>query len=217
MTFSIVAYDARAHELGGAVASFAFGVGPVALWARPGAGIVITQMIPEPNYAAVGLDRMGVGEAADAVVSSLLKADAGAGQRQLAMLDPRGRVVAYTGAQCVAYAGHRAHAGISAQGAMLLNPGVWEQMYEAFETAEGSLAVRLIAALEKGQSLGGDIRGHRAAALVVVRVEASDRPWRDRIVDLRIDDHPEPIRELRRLFRVSTNCTRPRTTLLMPV
>ena len=199
MTFSIVAYDARTRELGGAIASFGFGVGPLALWARPGAGIVITQMIPEPKYGSVGLDRMGAGEAADTVLSSLLKTDAVAGQRQLAMLDPRGKVAVYTGAQCVAYAGHRAQAGISAQGAMLLNPGGWEQMYEAFESAEGSLAERLIAALEKGQSLGGDIRGHRAAALIVVRAEVSDRPWRDRIVDLRIDDHREPIKELRRL------------------
>lgn len=199
MTFSIVAYNSQTRELGGAVASFGFGVGPLALWARPGAGVVITQMIPEPSYAAVGLNRMEAGEAADTVLASLLETDAGAPQRQLAMLDPRGKVAAYTGAQCVAYAGHRAQAGISAQGAMLLNPGVWDEMYEAFASAKGSLAERLIAALEKGQSLGGDIRGHRAAALVVVRGEASDRPWRDRIVDLRIDDHPEPIRELRRL------------------
>jgi uncharacterized Ntn-hydrolase superfamily protein len=199
MTFSIVAYDARTRELGGAVASFAFGVGPVALWARPGAGIVITQMIPEPNYAAIGLARMEAGEAADKVLSSLLETDAGAAQRQLAMLDPRGKVAAYTGAQCVAYAGHQAKAGISIQGAMLLNAGIWDEMYEAFASAAGSLTARLIAALEKGQELGGDIRGHRAAALIVVRAEVSDRPWRDRIVDLRIDDHPEPIKELRRL------------------
>jgi uncharacterized Ntn-hydrolase superfamily protein len=199
MTFSIVGYDAQTGELGGAVASFAFGVGPLALWARPGAGIVITQMIPEPNYAAEGLVRMQAGEGADTVLSSLLKADPAAGQRQLAMLDSRGKVAAYTGAQCVAYAGHRAEAGISAQGAMLLNADIWDEMYKAFESAKGSLAERLIVALEKGQSLGGDIRGHRAAALVVVRGEASDQPWRDRIVDLRIDDHPNPIAELRRL------------------
>ncbi len=203
MTFSIVAYDVRTHELGGAVASFAFGVGPLALWARPGAGIVITQMIPEASYAAVGLDRMEAGEAADTVLSSLLRTDAGAGQRQLAMLDPQGKVAAYTGAQCVAYAGHQAKAGISTQGAMLLNVGIWDEMYEAFASAAGSLTARLITALEKGQELGGDIRGHRAAALIVVRAEASDRPWRDRIVDLRIDDHPEPIKELRRLLRLN--------------
>jgi uncharacterized Ntn-hydrolase superfamily protein len=199
MTFSILAYDSVTRELGGAIASFGFGVGPLALWARPGAGIVITQMIPEASYAAAGLDRMEVGVSADTVLSSLLKTDAGAGQRQLSMLDPRGKVAAHTGAQCVAYAGHRAEAGISAQGAMLLNAGIWDEMYEAFNSAGGSLAERLIAALEKGRGLGGDIRGHRAAALVVIRAEASDRPWRDRIVDLRIDDHPEPIRELRRL------------------
>jgi uncharacterized Ntn-hydrolase superfamily protein len=199
MTFSIVAYEPQTRELGGAVASFTFGAGSLVLWARPGAGVVITQMTPEANYAASGLNRMEAGEAADAVLSSLLKIDAGVGQRQLAMLDPRGKVAAYTGAQCVGYAGHRAAAGISAQGAMLLNTGVWNEMYDAFESAKGSLAERLIAALERGLQLGGDIRGHRAAALAVVRAEASDRPWRDRTVDLRIDDHDEPIRELRRL------------------
>jgi uncharacterized Ntn-hydrolase superfamily protein len=203
MTFSIVAYDARTRELGGAIASFGFAVGPLALWARPGAGIAITQMMPEPSYAVVGLNRMELGEAADTVLPSLLETDTGASQRQLAMLDSRGTVAAYTGAQCVAHAGHRAEGGVSAQGAMLLNPGVWEQMYEAFKRAEGSLAERLIATLEKGQSLGGDIRGQRAAALVVVRAKASDRPWRDRIVDLRIDDHHEPITELRRLYSLS--------------
>ena len=199
MTFSVVAYDSQSRELGGAVASFAFGVGRHVLWARPGAGVVITQMIPEPNYGAVGLNRMESGEPAETVLAALVEMDAGAGQRQLAMLDPRGNVAAYTGAQCVAYAGHRTKAGISAQGSMLLNPGVWDQIYNAFESAKGSLSERLISALEKGLQLGGDIRGHRAAAVVVVRAEASDRPWRDQILELRVDDHPDPIQELRRL------------------
>ncbi|MDQ6690124.1 MAG: DUF1028 domain-containing protein [Gemmatimonadota bacterium] len=200
MTFSILACDSRSNELGAAVASFAFGVGPAALWARPGAGIVLTQMMPEPNYGVVGLDRMQAGEAASAVLVSMLATDPAAAQRQLAMVDARGRVAGYTGAQCVAYAGHRFERGISAQGAMLVSGGIWDGMYEAFAGAEGTLSERLISALEKGRSLGGDIRGHRSAALVVVRAEASERPWRDRIVDLRIDDHADPVAELRRLL-----------------
>ena len=200
MTFSIIAHDPRAGELGAAIASFGFGIGTLSLWARAGAGIVVTQMIPDPKYGSVGLDRMEAGERADVVLPALLDSDAGAGVRQVAMLDSRGVVAAYTGSQCVAYAGHRAESGTSAQGAILRNPGVWDRVYQAFQSAEGSLAARLICALEEGQSQGGDLRGHRVAAVIVVRAVASDQPLSKRIVDLRVDDHPEPISEIRRLY-----------------
>jgi uncharacterized Ntn-hydrolase superfamily protein len=200
MTYSIIAHDPESGEVGGAVASFYFAVGPAVLWARPGAGVVITQMMPEPAHAAHGLTRMERGERAGSVLTALLAGDPASATRQLALLDARGQLAAYTGSQCIAYAGHRTGPHASVHGAILERDGVWNEVYEAFVRAEGSLAERLLTALERGEELGGDLRGTRSAALVVVKTAATERPWLDTSVDVRVDGHPEPLKEMRRLL-----------------
>jgi uncharacterized Ntn-hydrolase superfamily protein len=202
VTFSIIARDERTDELGGAVLSHYFSVGTTVLSARPGAGIVTTQMIPDPSYGSRGLDRMAQGATAAAALDALLPADPAAALRQIAILDARGGTAAHTGAHCIAHAGHVHRDGASAQGAMLKNPGLWDVVLDSFERTSGTLAERLLCALEAGAAHGGDIRGHTSAALVVVAARATDQPWHDRRIDLRVEDHREPLTELRRLVRL---------------
>lgn len=202
MTFSVIALDRRTGELGGAVLSHYFSVGATVLWARPGAGIVATQMIPEPSYGSRGLERMAAGATAAAALDALLPTDPAPSLRQIAMLDAHGGTAAHTGAQCIAHAGHVHRDGASAQGAMLKKPGVWDLVLDTFERTSGTLAERLLCALEAGVAHGGDIRGHVSAALIVVAARATDQPWNDRRIDLRVEDHQAPMTELRRLVRL---------------
>jgi uncharacterized Ntn-hydrolase superfamily protein len=196
-TYSIVARDPATGELGVAVQSHWFSVGSVVSWAEPGVGAVATQSIAEPAYGPRLLDRLRDGQPPGEALDELLAADEQARFRQVATIDSRGRTGAHTGAGCIRYAGHREGDAFSVQANMMASPEVWPAMAEAFATAEGSLARRLLASLVAGEAAGGDVRGKQSAALVVVPAEGER--WH-RVVELRVEDHPEPLEELRRLL-----------------
>ncbi len=203
-TFSIVARDPATGEMGVAVQSHWFSVGSVVTWAEAGVGAIATQSFIDPSYGLRGLELMRKGVAAPAALEQLVKADAQHDGRQIAMIDAQGRVSAYTGKMAIAAAGHQIGREFSVQANLMANDRVWPAMAAAFEKATGDLADRLLAALEAGQAAGGDIRGRQSAAIIIVKAKSSGRPWvgADRVFDLRIDDHPEPIVELKRLIRL---------------
>jgi uncharacterized Ntn-hydrolase superfamily protein len=198
-TYSIVARDASTGELGVAVQSHWFSVGPVVPWAEPGVGAVATQSFVDPAYGKLGLELMRMGKSAPEALKSLLAGDEARDVRQVAMIDAQGQVAAHTGAKNIAAAGHVVGKDYSAQANLMLNDKVWPAMARAFENAKGDLAERLLAALDAAQQAGGDIRGRQSAAIVVVSGKPTGKPWVDRIFDLRVEDSPEPLKELRRL------------------
>jgi uncharacterized Ntn-hydrolase superfamily protein len=198
-TFSIVARDAVTGELGVAVQSHWFAVGPIVPWAEAGVGAVATQSLIDPSYGPLGLELMRAGRSAPEALKALLAGDEGREVRQVAMIDAQGRVAAHTGPKAIQAAGHIVGKNFSAQANLMLNERVWPEMARAFESAQGDLAERMLAALDAAQAVGGDIRGKQSAALIVVRGQSTGRPWADRLFDLRVDDHPEPLQELRRL------------------
>ncbi len=199
-TYSIVARDAATGELGVGVQSHWFSVGAVVPWAEPGVGAVATQSFTEPSYGPLGLAAMKAGKEPREALAALLAKDPHPEVRQVAMVDARGRSAAHTGAGCIPAAGHKTGEGYSVQANLMLGAEVPDAMAAAFERATGPLAERMLFALEAAQAAGGDLRGKQSAALLVVRPAPSDSPWTDRIVDLRVDDHPDPLRELRRLL-----------------
>jgi uncharacterized Ntn-hydrolase superfamily protein len=201
-TYSIVARDPATGEMGVAVQSHWFSVGSNVAWAEAGVGAVATQSFIDPSYGKGGLDLMRGGASAGEALKTLLAKDEGRDVRQVAMIDARGRVAAHTGAKCIEAAGDRVGANYSVQANLMLNDRVWPAMARAFESAKGDLAERMLAALDAAERAGGDIRGRQSAALVVVRAQSTGKPWADRLFDLRVDDHPEPLRELRRLVRL---------------
>jgi uncharacterized Ntn-hydrolase superfamily protein len=196
-TYSIVARDARTGDVGVAVQSHWFSVGSVVSWARAGVGAVATQSIADVSYGPAALALLADGaEAADAL-AQLVARDERAAFRQVAVIDATGRVAVHTGPSCIAYAGHQTGDGYSAQANMMASKAVWPAMAEAFEGSEGPLARRLIAALRAAEAAGGDVRGRQSAAAVVA--PAAGEAWR-KSVDLRVEDHPEPLDELERLL-----------------
>ena len=196
-TYSIVARDPQSGALGTAVQSHWFSVGSVVTWGRAGVGAVATQSIAEPAYGPRLLDRLEEGEApADALVA-LTGEDSAARFRQVAAVDRHGEVATHTGEGCIRFAGHLAGDGFSAQANMMASEAVWPAMAEAFSAAEGPLARRLLAALEAGETAGGDVRGRQSAALLIV--PADGEGWR-REVELRVEDDPDPLAELGRLL-----------------
>jgi uncharacterized Ntn-hydrolase superfamily protein len=202
-TYSIVARDPATGEIGVAVQSHWFSVGSVVTWAEAGVGAVATQSFVDPGYGVNGLDLMRRGAAAPAALARLVKADRQRDGRQVAMIDARGRVSAYTGKSAIAAAGHQVGKDYSVQANLMANERVWPAMAAAYEAARGDLAGKLLAALDAAQAAGGDIRGRQSAALLIVKGRSTGRPWvgADRVFDLRVEDHPEPLVELRRLVR----------------
>jgi len=201
-TYSIVARDPVTGEMGVAVQSHWFSVGSNVAWAEAGVGAVATQSFIDPSYGRNGLELMRGGTSAEEALKTLLAKDDGRDVRQVAMIDARGRVAAHTGAKCIEAAGDHVGASYSVQANLMSNANVWPAMARAFESARGDLADRMLAALDAAQAAGGDIRGRQSAALVIVRAESTGRPWADRLFDLRVDDHAEPLKELRRLIRL---------------
>jgi uncharacterized Ntn-hydrolase superfamily protein len=203
-TFSIVARDPDTGEMGVAVQSHWFSVGSVVTWAEAGVGAIATQSFIEPGYGVRGLEHLRRGEAAPDVLAALLAADPQREVRQVAMIDVQGRVAAHTGNLAIAAAGHHVGRQYSVQANLMDNDRVWPAMAEAYESVQGDLADRMLAALDAGQRAGGDIRGRQSAAILVVKPVSTGRPWvgADRIFDLRVEDQPEPIVELRRLVRL---------------
>jgi uncharacterized Ntn-hydrolase superfamily protein len=201
-TFSIVARDPATGELGVAVQSHWFSVGPIVPWAEAGVGAVATQSFVDPSYGKNGLDLMRAGKSAPDALKELLAKDEGREVRQVAMIDAQGRVDAWTGKNDIQSAGHIVGKNFSVQANLMLNDKIWPAMARAFETTQGDLADRMLAALDAAQAAGGDIRGRQSAAIIVVTGKPTGQPWKDRIFDLRVDDSPEPLRELRRLVRL---------------
>lgn len=199
-TYSIVARDPATGEMGVAVQSHWFSVGTVVTWAEAGVGAVATQSFVDPSYGKLGLELMRAGRSAPDTLRSLLAGDEGRDVRQVAMIDTQGRVAAHTGAKSIDAAGHLVGQNYSVQANLMLNDKVWPSMASAFESSKADLAERLMASLEAAQSVGGDIRGRQSAALLIVKAKSTGRPWTDRVFDLRVDDHPEPLKELRRLI-----------------
>jgi uncharacterized Ntn-hydrolase superfamily protein len=160
---------------------------------------VATQSFVDPSYGKLGLDLMRAGKSAPDALKSLLAGDEGRDVRQVAMIDAQGRVLAHTGSKDIQAAGHITGRDYSVQANLMLNDKVWPAMSRAFEATKGDLAERMLAALDAAQEAGGDIRGRQSAALIVVTGKPTGRPWSDRLFDLRVDDSPEPLKELRRL------------------
>jgi uncharacterized Ntn-hydrolase superfamily protein len=202
-TYSIVARDPATGEMGVAVQSHWFSVGSIVSWAEAGVGVVATQSFVDPSYGPKGLAMMRLGIAAPQVLKELVAADAGREVRQVAMIDAQGRVAAHTGPKCIAAAGHSVGKNYAVQANLMERDTVWPAMARAFESATGDLTDKLLAALEAAEREGGDIRGKQSAAIVVVKAAASGKPWADRVIDLRIEDHPKPLVELRRLVTLN--------------
>jgi uncharacterized Ntn-hydrolase superfamily protein len=201
-TYSIIARDPETGEMGGAVQSHWFSVGSLVIWAESGIGVVATQAMAKASYGPLGLDLMRAGVPAPAALQALLVADELSAVRQVAMVDAQGRAAAHTGERCMAAAGHILGESFTTEANMMAQPTVWPAMAEAFRACKGDLAERLLAALDAAQSCGGDIRGQQSAAILVVPAKPSGQPWADRTFDLRVEDHPEPLKELRRLVQV---------------
>ncbi|MDA4122523.1 MAG: DUF1028 domain-containing protein [Thaumarchaeota archaeon] len=201
-TYSIVAIDKKSGEMGVAVQSHWFSVGSVVTWAEGGVGVVATQAMVEVSYGPLGLALMKGGKSPQQALKSLIATDPRPEIRQVAMLDARGRVSAHTGKKCLAEAGHITGRGFSCQANIMRNRKVWRAMANSFRKSKGSLAERLMLALESAEQAGGDLRGRQSAAILVVKVKGSSMPWQDRVVDLRVEDNPLPLVELRRLLKI---------------
>ncbi len=201
-TYSIVARDPETGLLGVAVQSHWFSVGSIVSWAEPGVGAVATQSFVEPSYGPLGLFLMRSGKSSSEALRALIEIDPMAEYRQVAMVDSSGNVAAHTGSLCIPEAGHITGEGYSVQANLMLSSEVWPAMADAYEKAEGDLPSRLLAALDAAERAGGDIRGRQSAAILVVSGKVMGAPWKGVLVDLRVEDHPSPIEELRRLLRL---------------
>ncbi|MCD8510652.1 MAG: DUF1028 domain-containing protein [Bacillus sp. (in: Bacteria)] len=201
-TFSIVAFDPDTKELGIAVQSKFLGVGAVVPWAKAGVGAVATQSFANTAFGPDGLALLEQGLPPEQVVEKLIENDEEKDLRQFAIIDASGNTAAFTGKDCYDWAGHRAGAYCSAQGNILVSEKTVETMVSVFERTKGSLAERLLEALDQGQEAGGDSRGKQSASLFIVQEEGGYGGYNDRKYDLRVDDHPEPIKELKRLFEL---------------
>jgi uncharacterized Ntn-hydrolase superfamily protein len=202
VTYSIVARDPATGELGVAVQSHFFSVGSVVSYAEPGVGAVATQSLVDPSYGPKGLDLMRKGQSAPEALHTLLALDPEEAVRQVAMVDANGRVAVHTGGRAIKAAGHRLGEQVSVQANMMLRDTVWDAMLAAYDASSGDLASRLLAALDAAEAEGGDIRGRQSAALLVVRAQSTSNPMHDKPFDLRVEDHPRPVPELRRLVEM---------------
>lgn len=201
-TFSIVARDETSGQIGVAVQTHWFAVGALSPWAEAGVGAIATQSMVEVSYGPLGLSLLREGKSANEAMQSLLEKDEGRELRQVAIVDAHGHVAVHTGVRCIREAGHQSGAGFSVQANMMMNDSVWPQMAEAFQSSRGELSQRMLAALKAAQAVGGDIRGQQSACMLVVGGERSDQPWKNTILNLRVDDAVEPIGELERLINI---------------
>jgi uncharacterized Ntn-hydrolase superfamily protein len=200
VTYSIVARDAETGEMGVATQSQAFAVGNSVPFALPGHGVIATQSMAEPMYGSIGLDLLQGGFTAQEVLTALSSVDPQPERRQVAVLGVNGDLAAYTGAQCVEAAGHLMGNGCVALANMAASAEVWIAMVARFESSGGPLAQRLLNALQAAEEAGGDFRGRRSAAIVVIRPSTTGRPWHDMAVDLRVDDSSDPVAALAELL-----------------
>jgi uncharacterized Ntn-hydrolase superfamily protein len=202
-TYSIVARDAETGELGAAVQSHWFSVGSIVIWAEPGVGAVATQSFAEPGYGPLGLELMRAGKRAGQALAALLAADEHENVRQVGMVDADGTVANHTGSNAIVEHCDLTGDGYAVQANLMWKPTVCAAMAKAYENSSGDLAERLMRALEAAEGEGGDIRGKQSAALLVVNGDATEPAWGGRIFDLRIEDHPDPLVEMRRLLTMA--------------
>jgi len=202
-TYSIVAYDEGTGQLGVAVQSHWFSVGSLVPWVKAGVGAVATQSFVKVEYGPNGLKLMENGFSAEEALKLLAEDDENSAVRQVGMVDTKGNADAFTGDNCIQFAGHIVGKSYTVQANLMVSPTVPTAMVNAYETTEGELVDKLMAALEAAQKEGGDIRGKQSAAIIVTTGEPTGIDWKDKIFDLRIEDHPEPIKEMKRLIRVS--------------
>jgi uncharacterized Ntn-hydrolase superfamily protein len=202
-TYSIVAIDEELGQMGVAVQSHWFSVGQSVSWAEAGVGVVATQSFVEMSYGPLGLQLMKAGKTSVEALKALISIDKNLEVRQIAMVDAKGNIAVHTGKSCIPEAGHKIGKNYAVQANLMLKNTVWQAMADAFENSKGELSDRLLAALEAAQKESGDIRGMQSAAMIVVSVKSSGTPWNERLVDLRVDDHPEPLKELRRLLTIN--------------
>lgn len=202
-TFSIVARDELTGEMGIGVESHWFSVGTAVPWAEAGVGAVATQSFVDKSYGIKALELIKKGKSAKEALDELTALDSGRDVRQVAIIDKNGNVAAHTGKLCIKYATHITGKNFSVQSNMMLNSNVCEMMKQAFENSVGKpLAERILLALEAAQKAGGDIRGMQSAAILIVPGKSSGKLWNDKLVDIRVDDHVQPLKELRRLYNV---------------
>lgn len=201
-TYSIVARDPETGEMGAAVQSHWFSVGSVVIWGEAGVGAVATQSFVNVSFGIRGLELLKSGLTPQLVVDSLLSTDEGREFRQLAVIDGKNKPASYTGKNCIPAAGNIVGEDFSVQANLMLNDKIWPAMEKAFRESNGPLAERMISALEAAQEQGGDIRGKQSAAILVVKGKSTGKVWEDRMIDLRVEDHENPVEELKRLLRV---------------
>jgi uncharacterized Ntn-hydrolase superfamily protein len=201
-TYSIVALDPETGDLGVAVQSHWFSVGAVVAWGEAGVGVVATQSFVNVSFGPRGLAMLKMGLTPQQVVDSLVATDEARDVRQLSVLDKNGNVATHTGKKCIQPAGHIVGKGYSVQANLMSNDQVWEAMSKSFETSHGPFAERLLDALLAAEKAGGDIRGKQSAALFVFRAKSTGNLWEEKLVDLRVDDHAQPLEELSRLLKV---------------
>lgn len=201
-TYSIVARDPATGHMGVAVQSHWFSVGSLVTWAEAGVGAVATQSFIDPAYGPLGLQLMRAGKNAKQALAAIIASDPSEAVRQVAMIDAQGNVAAHTGSKCIPAAGHYVGENFSVQANLMLNDKVWPAMQEAYQKTSGDLADKMLAAMDAAQAVGGDIRGKQSAAILIVSGTNTGRPWADRVMELRVEDHPEPLQELRRLVHV---------------
>lgn len=202
-TYSITARDTKTGELAVGVQSHWFSVGTAVPWAEAGVGVVATQSFVDKSYGHKGLALIRQGYTAQEALDSLIKGDEGRDVRQVSIIDNKGNVATHTGKKCIQYASHIKGDNFSVQSNMMLGSKVCENMAAAYVKAEGKpIAERVMIAMEAAQKAGGDIRGMQAAALLIVPGESAGKPWNERTIDLRVDDHPMPLKELGRLYNV---------------
>ncbi|MFN2469766.1 MAG: DUF1028 domain-containing protein [Gaiellaceae bacterium] len=208
MTYSIVARDPETGELGVAVQTRSFAVGAAVPWAKAGVGAVATQSFTERSYGPLGLELLRAGRAPEDALAGLVTADPQENVRQVGIVDATGRGAAHTGELCIKEAGHLVHENFTVQANMMSSAEVWPAMASAYGAASGSLPQRLLGALDAGEAAGGDFRGRQTAAMLVVEGKPSGRPWADRVIDVRVDDHADPLTELRRLVTLAESYRR---------
>ncbi len=201
-TFSIVGFDPETKDLGVAVASKFIAVGAIVPWAKANVGAIATQALANVSYGPRGLELLSKGYSARKVIETLVSDDPLRDERQIGIVDSKGEAAAFTGKKCFEYAGHIVGDGYAVQGNILAGSEVLEEMAKAFERTKGELVDKLLAALEAGDRAGGDRRGKQSAAILVVREKGGYGGYTDKYVDLRVDDHKEPVLELKRLFKI---------------
>lgn len=201
-TYSIVARDTVTGQMGVAVQSHWFSVGSVVTYGKAGVGVVATQSLVNPSYGPKGLMLMEQGLSPEQALNALIANDSGEMYRQVAFLNIEGKVATHTGSLCIAEAGYKQGSNFSVQANMMLNNTVWNAMASAFENTQGSLSERMLAALKAAEVEKGDIRGKQSAAILIVNNEATGNQWEDVVMDLRVEDHENPIAELERLIQI---------------